>query len=113
MAYWHAAKEIVHPIYKYRFRSLLEARHAVFIEALGFRYEYETYQASDGSKRYWIDFYLPDVAQYYEVKPDRNALMKIGSLLLGTELESWMKTIQNFASKYLNFFQSIQSILSC
>lgn len=53
----------------YRFRSRLEARWAVFFDALGIRYEYEPegYVLSDGSK-YLPDFYLPDFKYYAEVK---------------------------------------------
>lgn len=53
----------------YRFRSRLEARWAVFFDALGIKYEYEPegYELSDGSK-YLPDFYLPDLKYYVEVK---------------------------------------------
>ena len=53
----------------YRFRSRLEARWAVFFDALGVRYEYETegYHTEDG-KYYLPDFYLPDFRCLFEVK---------------------------------------------
>lgn len=55
----------------YRFRSRLEARWAVFFDALGVDYEYEPegFELGDGT-RYLPDFYLPDVngGIYVEVK---------------------------------------------
>lgn len=57
----------------YRFRSRLEARWAVFFDALGIRWEYEPqgFVLSDGSP-YLPDFHLPtfDGGVYVEVKPD-------------------------------------------
>ena len=53
----------------YRFRSRLEARWAVFFDALGVRYEYEPegYHTEDG-KNYLPDFYLQDFRCLFEVK---------------------------------------------
>lgn len=53
----------------YRFRSRLEARWAVFFDALGIKYEYEPegYTLQDGTK-YLPDFFLPDQNYYIEVK---------------------------------------------
>lgn len=55
----------------YWFRSRTEARWAVFFDALGVRYEYETegYEMSDRTK-YLPDFYLPDIdgGVFIEVK---------------------------------------------
>ena len=53
----------------YRFRSRLEARWAVFFDALGIRYQYEIegYKLSDG-QYYLPDFFLPDDGYYVEVK---------------------------------------------
>jgi hypothetical protein len=61
----------IETIYKgYRFRSRLEARWAVFWDALGIKWEYEPegYELSDGT-RYLPDFWLPQVKMYGEVKP--------------------------------------------
>lgn len=60
----------------YRFRSRLEARWALFFDALGIRYEYEPegYSLSDGSM-YLPDFYLPDIKYYVEVKGMSNHLL--------------------------------------
>lgn len=54
----------------YRFRSRLEARWAVFFDALGVKWEYEP-EGFDlpGGERYLPDFYLPDVGIYVEIKP--------------------------------------------
>lgn len=58
-----------------RFRSRLEARWAVFFDAIGIRYEYEPegYTAKDGTC-YLPDFYLPDEDVYVEVKPFREGV---------------------------------------
>lgn len=54
----------------YRFRSRLEARWAVFFDALGIEYEYEVegYKNNDGIW-YLPDFYLPEFRCLFEVKP--------------------------------------------
>ncbi len=55
----------------YRFRSRLEARWAVALDALGMRWRYESegFEVAPGC-RYLPDFYLPDWDIYLEVKPD-------------------------------------------
>lgn len=55
----------------YKFRSRLEARWAVFFDALGIKWEYEPegYQFEDGTM-YLPDFYLPDLKTYVEIKPE-------------------------------------------
>lgn len=62
----------------YRFRSRLEARWAVFFDAMGIKYKYEEYGFEesvgvDGDEKYrWLpDFYLPDSATWVEVKGGR------------------------------------------
>jgi hypothetical protein len=54
----------------YRFRSRLEARWAVFFDALGIKWEYEkqTYELMDG-RGYLPDFYLSSSDMWIEVKP--------------------------------------------
>jgi hypothetical protein len=55
----------------YRFRSRLEARWAVFFDALGYNYKYENegFLVGIGQDRpYLPDFYLPDTKTYVEVK---------------------------------------------
>ena len=61
----------------YRFRSRLEARWAVFFDAMGIKYQYEP----EGFKGfndipYLPDFYLPDLDIYVEVKGSRQALIE-------------------------------------
>lgn len=53
----------------YRFRSRLEARWAVFFDALGIKWEYEKegFKLSTG-ERYLPDFWLPDDCIWVEVK---------------------------------------------
>ena len=55
----------------YRFRSRLEARWAVFFDAAGFKYRYETegFVLSDGTY-YLPDFWLPEQRLWVEVKGD-------------------------------------------
>lgn len=54
----------------YRFRSRLEARWAVFFDAMEitWRYEPEGYHLPDG-QMYLPDFWLPQVSMFAEVKP--------------------------------------------
>lgn len=53
----------------YRFRSRLEARWAVFFEAMGWSYQYEPegFVLPDGTP-YLPDFYLPDFDRWVEIK---------------------------------------------
>lgn len=60
----------IETVYKgYRFRSRLEARWAVFFDALDIEwyYEPEGFQLSDGTM-YLPDFYLPQCKTFFEVK---------------------------------------------
>lgn len=61
----------------YRFRSRLEARWAVFLEALGLQWEYEPqgFELRDGT-RYLPDFYLPNQETFVEIKPAVKMLQK-------------------------------------
>jgi hypothetical protein len=54
----------------FRFRSRLEARWAVFFDALGVKWDYEPegFEFADGT-RYLPDFWLPDHGVWVEVKP--------------------------------------------
>lgn len=53
----------------YRFRSRLEARWAVFFDAMGVEYEYEPEGFDLGGGIYYLpDFYLPEQDYYVEVK---------------------------------------------
>lgn len=53
----------------YHFRSLTEARWAIFFDELGIKYMYEPegYEMSDGTK-YLPDFYLPESETFFEAK---------------------------------------------
>lgn len=53
----------------YRFRSRLEARWAVFFDALDLKWEYELEGFEFNSIRYLPDFYLPELGKYLEIKP--------------------------------------------
>jgi hypothetical protein len=54
----------------YRFRSRLEARWAVFFDALHVRYEYEKEGFDLGSGKWFLpDFYLVEQDCYLEIKP--------------------------------------------
>jgi hypothetical protein len=76
----------------YRFRSRLEARWAVFFDALGAKYEYEpegfyiTKSYGDHSGMYLPDFYLPDFDVYAEVKGSDEQL-KIDSAKIGDAID--------------------------
>lgn len=52
----------------YRFRSRLEARWAVFFDALGLEWQYEPQGFEVGDARYLPDFYLPKSNTWIEVK---------------------------------------------
>lgn len=53
----------------YRFRSRLEARWAVFFDALGIKWEYEKEGYDLGNRGYYLpDFWLPQVDMWAEVK---------------------------------------------
>lgn len=53
---------------QYRFRSRLEARHAVFFDALGIKYEYEKEGYDLGGTWYLPDFWLPGEDRWVEIK---------------------------------------------
>lgn len=56
----------------YRFRSRLEARWAVFFDALGIQWEYEKEGYDLGEAGWYLpDFWLPQIGVFAEVKPAR------------------------------------------
>lgn len=73
----------------YRFRSRLEARWAVFLDAVGLDFEYEKEGFDLGAVGYYLpDFYLPSLDTWVEIKPsggekDSDAIAKCHSLALG------------------------------
>ncbi len=52
----------------YRFRSRLEARWAVFFDAIGIEYEYEPEGFNLNGARYLPDFWLPSLKYLIEIK---------------------------------------------
>lgn len=61
----------------YRFRSRLEARWAVFFDAMGVRWEYEKEGYHVPKHGYYLpDFWLPDLLLWYEVKGEINWFSK-------------------------------------
>ena len=54
---------------EYRFRSRLEARWAVFFDALNMKWEYEPEGFEFDGIKYLPDFYLPEDDMYVEIKP--------------------------------------------
>lgn len=72
----------------YRFRSRLEAKWAVFLDALALNWEYETEGFDLDGLRYLPDFWLPQDRTFLEVKPvepDQESLDKI--ILLATKFK--------------------------
>jgi hypothetical protein len=60
----------------YNFRSRLEARWAVFFDALKIPYQYELDGFENNGEKYLPDFYLPTSETWVEVKGDPLALFK-------------------------------------
>lgn len=63
----------------YRFRSRLEARWAVFFDAMGIEYQYEPEGFNIGGRYYLPDFYLPWWHCYVEIKPDKKTAFDVGA----------------------------------
>jgi hypothetical protein len=79
----------------YRFRSRLEARWAVFFDALGVEWEYEKegFELSNGEK-YLPDFWIKRPECWIEIKPDNfndNGSEKAG--LLAAKTRQWVNVI--------------------
>ena len=55
----------------YRFRSRLEARWAVFMDAINVRFEYEGEGFAFDGVAYLPDFFLPDMDCFLEIKPTK------------------------------------------
>ncbi|MBP8655083.1 MAG: hypothetical protein WBK37_05740 [Kiritimatiellia bacterium] len=76
----------------YRFRSRLEARWAVFFDALRLQYEYEIEGFSlPSGEAYLPDFLLRDMGIYVEVKPkdqlELRELKKLSNFVFGGEYQ--------------------------
>ena len=66
----HTMKAIETRYKGYRFRSRLEARWAVFFDAVGIEWEYELEGFDLGEFGYYLpDFWLPQAEYHAEVKP--------------------------------------------
>jgi len=70
----------------YRFRSRLEARWAVFYDALGIEYRYEAEGFDLDGIKYLPDFWLPQQDCYIEIKglePTRDEIRKAALFVRG------------------------------
>lgn len=66
----------------YRFRSRLEARWAVFFDALGVQWEYEKEGYDLGDFGWYLpDFWLPQVKSFAEVKPGKFSKIEFSKCL--------------------------------
>lgn len=64
----------IETVYKgYKFRSRLEARWAVFLDALGIKWEYEKEGFDLNGVWYLPDFWLPDYEYWLEIKGQKPA----------------------------------------
>ena len=72
-----------------RFRSRLEARWAVFLDAMGIDWQYEPQGYVVDGTPYLPDFFVPAWGWFIEIKPTWEAVndadMKIHSLVVGTQ----------------------------
>lgn len=87
----------IETVYKgHKFRSRLEARWAVFFDAAGIKYEYETegYELENGL-RYLPDFYLPEVK-------DRHGNPGIYVEVKGVITEADLKKIDKFTAGFFD-----------
>lgn len=92
------------------FRSRLEARWAVFFDAMGVHYEYEPRGFDIDGVWYLPDFYIPDWKLYLEIKPEKYwetepelyamAMGKLEKLVRGGTA-AWMVCGRPFAGSYL------------
>lgn len=61
----------------YHFRSRVEARWAIFFDALGIDYEYEVEGFDMEGTRYLPDFYIPSIDRWFEIKGKKMTLEEI------------------------------------
>jgi hypothetical protein len=77
----------------YRFRSRLEARHAVFFDTLGIKYYYEHEGYSLDGVAYLPDFWLPELDCFVEIKgqePTAIEIEKIEKLAIYTGKDAYL-----------------------
>lgn len=96
----------------YRFRSRLEARWAVFFDALGLRWEYEK-EGYDLGKAGWYlpDFWLPERDWWVEIKPgplSREEWLKIEALC-----QQCQKTVLLIQGEPYEKMYRIQKFIPC
>ena len=87
----------------YRFRSRLEARWAVFFDAMQIQYEYEPegFQVGE-AKAYLPDFFLPDLSTYVEIKPNNAFDISVDNekhefSMGGEDIEKYAQACNSFA----------------
>lgn len=73
----------------YRFRSRLEARWAVFFDAMGIEWQYETEGFELSRCRYLPDFWLPKAEVFIEVKPGEDYVPPKWIYVAGKVTGSW------------------------
>ena len=67
----------------YRFRSRLEARWAVFFDAMGIEWVYEPEGFDLGNGVYYLpDFYLPKYDAWIEIKPKNGSMNEVRAILI-------------------------------
>ena len=87
----------------YRFRSRLEARWAVFFDALKIKFDYEPegFQVGE-TQAYLPDFFLPDLSTYVEIKPNSAFEISIDDekqefSMTGEDIEKYAQACNTFA----------------
>ena len=99
----------------YRFRSRLEARWAVFFDALGLRWQFEPEGfdlSAHGLGYYLPDFFLPDLNYWIEVKPenfdsrDEDAYRKLGYVARGTSARGLLVAGEPYLNVVMGSFQA-------
>ena len=65
----------------YRFRSRLEARWAVFFDAVGIEWQYEVEGYQLENRRYLPDFWLPKSETFVEIKPTKETAEEVRPLI--------------------------------
>lgn len=95
------------------FRSRLEARWAVFFDALGLDYQYETttigvyVSALSGTTRYSPDFWLPQLDCWIEIKPPLDSNDEQESDILDHEYQKVLQLVMETRKKAYLFFSEI------
>lgn len=109
----------IETVYKgYKFRSRLEARWAVFFDALGIKWQYELEGFDLGGTWYLPDFWLLDYHKWVEIKPTEQHLdsdtqakfwkfaNNIGRI---DDLGNWVGSCMLVGEPYLNEYKVFRS----